>query len=300
MITKSLYPCMYLNIIKNRCIYPLHADLHMLHLPGLGISDFHFLTSTRVDHEIVAIDVSRFVASLPWEKQSGNRRQQPQRVVNDEEKKHKFLKIWVPAMVEVESLQFAVVFAHIPPNTKESKIPATLYIKAFTSPTKITRHPKRDIPKHLADRTTCSFCLHLSADLTVGPPLAVISMTSMTLYSSLSGNVPGNSPLVKHQTWHLQPNLVPTNRKNCKTIHPKPTLSVFKPTPNLFSPASQPAPVAWKVLHSSTFPSPSRPPPLNTASARGPGHVSDALSRPQKQRGHERLQRLVPKTGYDR
>lgn len=191
-------------------------------------------------------------------------------------------KIWVPAMVEVESLLFPVT-AHIPPNTKESKIPATLYIKAFTSPTKITRHPKRDIPKHLADRTTCSFCLHLSADLTVGPPLAVISMTSMTLYSSLSGNVPGNSPLVKHQTWHLQPNLVPTNRKNCKTIHPKPTLSVFKPTPNLFSPASQPAPVAWKVLHSSTFPSPSRPPPLNTASARGRGHVSDAPSRPRSE-----------------
>lgn len=115
-------------------------------------------TSTRVDHEIVAIDVSRFVASLPWEKQPGNRRQQPQRVVNDEEKKHKFLKIWVPAMVEVESLQFAVVFAHIPPNTRESKIPATLYIKAFTSPTKITRHQKRDIPKHLDVRTTCSFC----------------------------------------------------------------------------------------------------------------------------------------------
>ena len=122
----------------------------------------------------------------------------------------------------------------------------------------------------------------------------------MTLHSSPSGSVPSFTlPYHSSGTRNVQTPSTKLSRhipQPLKTIHQKPTPqlnNLKKPTKNKPRP-TQGRPttyrnnlqkVAWKVLHSSTFPSPSHPPPPNTASARGRGHVSDAPSRPENIHG---------------
>lgn len=188
-----------------------------------NIVSFPYLTATRVDHETVAIDVSRFVASLPWV------------ACNHDDNDEKKTQISQTRVLFGGSWNSYSSDSTLPPKQK-SKIPATLYSYKGLY--------KSNESIHWSNRCRHWLWFPWLQWLYIAP-------------HHLNGK-----------------NLKPSTKNNSATQQ------LFEPTPTSWPWANH----TWKVLHSSTFPSPSRPPPLNTASARGQGHVSDAPSRPQKRR----------------
>lgn len=156
-------------------------------------------------------------------------------------------------------------------------------------------HPKQT-SRNTWLEPTCSFCSNLSAKtnrcrhwlwflwlqwLYIAPHQEVSLLSPYPIiHQSGTRNVQTPSTkLSRHKAQPLKP--FTKNQLHNSTAWKTPTKTTGRPTTyknNLQK-------VAWKVLHSSTFPSPSHPPPPNTASARGRGHVSDAPSRPENIHG---------------